>query len=89
VLSQQPELAPEHSSLYETCLNHLIASEPGNMEPRKLLIRQLYKEHRMEALSRAALSMAASWPDSSYPLEWICKAYLEWAADTLGTGSSH
>jgi hypothetical protein len=84
VLSQQPELTAEHASFYEACLNELIASDAANMEPRKLLIRQLYKEHRMEGLTAAALSMAASWPESSYPLEWICKAYLEWAADTLG-----
>ena len=87
VLSQQPELTVPHSVLYESCLDQLIAANKENMEYRKLLIRQLYKERQMEKLTLTALSMRECWPDNSYPLEWICKAYLEWAADTLGEHS--
>jgi hypothetical protein len=38
----------------------------------------------MEKLTATATRMADCWPGSGYPLEWICKAYLEWAAGTLG-----
>jgi hypothetical protein len=38
----------------------------------------------MEKLTVTATRMADCWPGSGYPLEWICKAYLEWAAGTLG-----
>jgi hypothetical protein len=90
VLSQQPDLRePQHCALYETCLDQLVNTTDTveNMENQKLLIRHLYKERKMEKLTRTALSMAQCWPESSYPLEWICKAYIEWAADTLGMNS--
>ena len=54
------------------------------MENLKLLIKQLYKVRGLEKLVLTALKMNRIYPENSYPLEWICKVYLEWAADTLG-----
>ena len=86
VLSQQPELTGPQGALYESCLDQLISPSGTveNLELQKLLVRHLYKERRLEKLTRVALLMADWWPDTSYPLEWVCKVYLEWAAHTLG-----
>ena len=54
-----------------------------NQENFKALIKLLYKTRDMESLLGVALSMLSAFPQSSYPLEWICKVYLEYVCDTL------
>ena len=49
----------------------------------KALIKLLYRTRSMRSLLSASLSMQRSFPQSAYPLEWICKLHLEYACDTL------
>ena len=37
----------------------------------------------MRSLLSASLSMQRSFPQSAYPLEWICKLHLEYACEAL------
>ena len=39
---------------------------------------------KLEKLVGICLEMHRMSPESNYPLEWICKVYLEWASGTLG-----
>ena len=74
------------SQVYEETLESLISDKETiqNLENLKLLIKQLYKVRGLEKLVMTALKMVGIYPENSYPLEWICKVYLEWAAETLG-----
>ena len=47
-----------------------------NQENFKALIKLLYKTRDMRSLLGAAVSMLEAFPQSSYPLEWICKVLL-------------
>ena len=53
----------------------------------KALIKLLYKTRDMELLLGVAVSMLSAFPQSSYPLEWICKVHLEYVCDTLDFAS--
>ena len=48
-----------------------------NNEHMKMLIRVLYNLRDMEELLNFVLKMSTLFPESSYPLEWICKVYME------------
>ena len=54
-----------------------------NQENFKALIKLLYKTRDMRSLLGAAVTMLSAFPQSSYPLEWICKVHLEYVCDTL------
>ena len=86
MLSPQPELSKELSLVYEETLSSLVSDLETiqNLENLKLLIKHLYKVRSLEKLVATALKMNSIYPENSYPLEWICKVYLEWVAGTLG-----
>ena len=49
-----------------------------------IILLSLIQIRNLEKLLRVCLEMHSILPENSYPLEWICKVYLEWAAGTLG-----
>jgi len=85
VLSQQPVLASKLDVVYENTLDQLIndTGTAQNIENIKLMIKLLYKVRKLEKLVGICLEMHRMSPESNYPLEWICKVYLEWASGTL------
>ncbi len=90
VLSQRSGLSQELNELLLKTLNECIV--PGedsvqNLEHQKFRLRLLYSQMRMQALLEAALAMFRSNPDSTQSLEWICKVYVQWAADELSFDS--
>ena len=59
----------------------------STQENFKALIKLLYKTRDMRSLLGVAVSMLEAFPQSSYPLEWICKVHLEYVCDTLDFAS--
>ena len=84
-LNTQAELSPENSEVLLRLLADVLSEDQSiqNQENMKILIKQLYRLRRMSELLDAALRMAGVFPKSTFPLEWVCKVYLEWVTDTL------
>ena len=85
LISSQSSPADEHNALLLETLNTLITDSqtPTNLEHSKLRLRLLYKLRKPGEALNAARVMSQIWSDNVYPLEWICKIYLERASGTL------
>ena len=85
LISSQSSPAEEHNALLLETLNTLITDSqtPTNLEHSKLRLRLLYKLRKPGEALNAAKVMSQIWSDNVYPLEWICKIYLERASGTL------
>ena len=79
LLNQQKNLTPEDNELFKENLYKIISDESKsiqNLDHMKMLIRVLYNLRQMEELLKHCFKMSGLFPESSYPLEWICKGGL-------------
>ena len=53
------------------------------MDNFRVYLRTLYKIRSLVRLCHASIRMHKVFPGSSLPLEWLCKAYLEWCAGAI------
>ncbi len=86
ILSQKPNLDEEESTILKETLVENISDDSKsiqNVENMKALVRHLYNRREMEELLNFVLKMSKMFPENNYPLEWICKIYLEYVTDTL------
>jgi len=85
VLAQQPVLSDAQSLAFRNALENTITDfqSAQNMENMKHLIKLLYKMREMSCLVDVAVKMAAIFTENIYPLEWVCKVYLEWASGAI------
>ena len=86
LLNQQQNLTPSHNQLFKETLYKVINDDSKsiqNNEHMKMLVRVLYNLRDMEELLKLVLKMSKLFPESSYPLEWICKVYMEYVTGTL------
>ncbi len=85
LLSVDPNLSDANVDVLKHSLNCVISDSTGpqNVENLKSMIRLLYKTREMEDLTNVVFKMNKLFPENSYPLEWICKIYLEYATESL------
>ena len=86
ILSQAANPTPEQDAIQlEMLLESLESPDESiqSMENFKTLIKLLYRLRRMETLLGWSVKMHEVFPKTAYPLEWVCKVYLEWVTDTL------
>ena len=86
LLNQQKNLNSDENQLFKETLQNVINDDSKsiqNNEHMKMLIRVLYNLRDMEELLNFVLKMSTLFPESSYPLEWICKVYMEYVTGTL------
>ena len=79
LLNQQKNLTSEDNELFKENLYKIISDESKsiqNLDHMKMLIRVLYNLRQMEELLKHCFKMSGLFPESSYPLEWICKGGL-------------
>ena len=78
-LTQQTSLSDELTSVLVDVLEKAVSDNqtPSNMENLKHLIKLYYKVKDISSLVKTAVRMTALFPENVYPLEWICKVYLE------------
>ena len=64
---------------YLESLENAIVSDPTieNEENYRLLIKALYKKMKFDRLVERSMQMSALYRKTVYPLEWICRVYLE------------
>ena len=82
VLTAQPSLSDEHNEVLLDALEKLVSENqtPTNMENLKHLIKLQYKLTNICDLVLSSKKMIKIFPENIYPLEWICKVYLETTA---------
>ena len=86
LLNQQQNLTLDNNQLFKETLYKVINDDSKsiqNNEHMKMLTRVLYNLRDMEELLKLVLKMSKLFPESSYPLEWICKVYMEYVTGTL------
>ena len=86
LLNQQKNMTLDNNQLFKETLYKVINDDSKsiqNNEHMKMLTRVLYNLRDMEELLKLVLKMSKLFPDSSYPLEWICKVYMEYVTGTL------
>ena len=85
VLSSQNILSDAQNIAFKHALENSVTNNqtPTNMENLKHLIKLLYKVRDIENLLHSAGRMAEIFTENIYPLEWICKVYLETTAGVL------
>ena len=79
LLNQQKNLTPSENELFKENLYKIINDESKsiqNHDHMKMIIRVLYNLRQMEELLKNCFKMSGLFPESSYPLEWICKGGL-------------
>ena len=91
LLSSQSVLTDEHNTLLLETLGALISDSetPTNLEHSKQHLRLLYKLRKPGEALAAAQVMSRIWPKNIYPLEWLCKIYIERASGTLEVEDLH
>ena len=91
LLSSQSVLTEEHNTLLLETLGALISDSetPTNLEHSKQHLRLLYKLRKPGEALAAAQVMSGIWPKNIYPLEWLCKIYIERASGTLEVEDLH
>ena len=83
VLTSQTSLNDEYNVYLLDALEIAVNDNqtPTNMENLKHLIKHYYKMKLIPKLVATAQKMIQIFPENIYPLEWICKVYLEWTAN--------
>ena len=89
VLTSQPSLTYDQNLILLDALQKAVNDNqtPTNMDNIKHLIKLQYKLKNISDLVSTAVKMIQLFPENIYPLEWVCKVYLEtcvgvWAVDT-------
>ena len=79
VLTSQPSLTDNQSVALLNALEKTVNDNqtPTNMENLKHLIKLQYKMKSISNLVITAVKMIGIFPENIYPLEWMCKIYLE------------
>ena len=82
VLTSQPSLNEDQSLALFNALEKTVNDNqtPTNMDNLKHLIKLQYKLKSISNLAETAKKMMRIFPENIYPLEWICKIYLETVA---------
>eukprot|EP00092_Neocalanus_flemingeri_P033930 GFUD01036895.1.p1 GENE.GFUD01036895.1~~GFUD01036895.1.p1 ORF type:complete len:1307 (+),score=422.74 GFUD01036895.1:54-3974(+) len=85
VLSSQSTLSDAQNVAFKEALEKSMTDNqtPTNMENFKHLIKLLYKVREIDNLLLKAVKMTEIFSENIYPLEWICKVYLEYIAGAL------
>jgi len=85
VLSSQNILSEAQNDAFKEALENSVTDNqtPTNMENLKHLIKLLYKVRDVGDLLLNAVRMSEIFSENIYPLEWICKVYLETTAGAL------
>ena len=97
ILTQQASLSDDLTSVLVGVLEASVTDNqtPTNMENLKHLIKLYYKIKDISSLVKTAVKMTSVFPENVYPLEWLCKVYLESVAglwkveDTLDNVETH
>ena len=79
ILTQQASLSDDLTSVLVGVLEASVTDNqtPTNMENLKHLIKLYYKIKDISSLVKTAVKMTSLFPENVYPLEWLCKVYLE------------
>ena len=79
ILTQQASLSDDLTSVLVGVLEASVTDNqtPTNMENLKHLIKLYYKIKDISSLVKTAVKMTSVFPENVYPLEWLCKVYLE------------
>ena len=82
VLTSQPSLTDDQNLALLNALEKTVNDNqtPTNMENLKHLIKLQYKLKSISHLVITAVKMIGIFPENIYPLEWMCKIYLETVA---------
>jgi len=85
VLSSQNTLSDAQNKAFKEALENTVSENqtPTNMDNLKHLIKLLYKIREFDNLLQNAVKMSEIFSENIYPLEWICKVYLEATAGAL------
>ena len=85
VLSSQNTLSDAQNKAFKEALDNSVSDNqtPTNMDNLKHLIKLLYKIREFDNLLLNAVKMSEIFSENIYPLEWICKVYLEATAGAL------
>ena len=88
VLISQPSLNEDQSLALLSALEKTVNDNqtPTNMDNLKHLIKLQYKLKSIFNLAETAVKMMRIFPENIYPLEWMCKIYLETVAGVWSLG---
>ncbi|XP_069681678.1 tetratricopeptide repeat protein 37 [Periplaneta americana] len=85
LLMQEKELSVEMSAVLETALSIIVKDSSADIveEYHKKYLKLLYGSRKLNLLLDEARNMHSLFPESQFPLEWICKVYSEQIAQDV------